>query len=174
MPLVHSLLEFPSFDRHCERVFPHLYKYFISSSSPSPLISSLPALSFWILKVLQYNNNHLPPPSVSDRQTISSLLAPTVPAHIFPVTLTPEQLYLVRIPLSHPLSVDPCCPLERLFIREAASTICHSFWLPHSLVVSNSHNIPAGSDSFSSLFHFCPFTALCCCRYRLPSSLWEP
>jgi hypothetical protein len=38
MPLVHSLLGFPSFDRHHERVFPHLYKYFISSSSPSPLI----------------------------------------------------------------------------------------------------------------------------------------
>jgi hypothetical protein len=77
-------------------------------------------------------------------------LAPTVPAHIFPLTLTPEQLY--RIPLSHPLSVDPCCPRERLFICEAASTICHSFWLPHSLVVSNSHYIPADSDSFSSLF----------------------
>jgi hypothetical protein len=93
-----------------ERVFAHLNSLFPLSF---PLIVFLLNLACANQSVRVFKNNSIRYPQLAIISSHPTLLKPSrlalvlaTPAHIFP--LTPEQLH--RIPLSHPLSVDPCSP----------------------------------------------------------------
>jgi hypothetical protein len=107
--LLHSYVLIPLQRSTLKRVFAHLNSFIPLSFSLLLKLSTRSGLCRTVRERLQDNSIRYPQFSISycpNHKPSRSALVLAAPAHIF--SLTPEQLH--RIPLSHPLSVDPCSP----------------------------------------------------------------